>query len=178
MSLLARRYANALLLAAKAAGAVDQVGSDLKSLHGALLDRRVRALLQSPDLTSAERGRVLGRLGTGRHQLVQNTIGLLQRRRRLEVLFDLEPEYRALVMRERGEVEGVVESPRPLGEAELQKLQALAERLSGRRIALQVSIRPELIGGVRLRLGNVLYDGSVKTSLEQLEQSLLQAPIG
>ena len=177
MTLLARRYATALLMAARPAGAVDAIDADLQGLHGQVLDKRVRALLGSPDVSTGERTKMIDKLGAGRHKLVQNLLGLLVRRHRLEVLFDLHPAYRSLLMAERGEVEGVVETPRPLDASSLQQVTELARRLSGQRVALDVQVRPELLGGIRLRLGNVLWDGSLKSALDQLERQLLQAPV-
>lgn len=177
MTLLARRYATALLMAARPAGAVDAILVDLQALHGQVLDKRVRALLGSPDVSAGERTRMIGKLGAGRDKLVQNLLGLLLRRHRLEVLFDLYPAYRSLLMAERGEVEGVVETPRPLDASSLQQVTDLARRLSGQQVALEVQVRPELLGGIRLRLGNVLWDGSLKSALDQLERQMLQAPV-
>lgn len=176
MSLLARRYATALHLAAKAQGAADQVLDDLTAVHSTLA-APLLAMLQSPDLTADERQRVLGQLGTGRHQLVQNLLQLLQHRHRLEVLPELQPAYRELVMHERGQQDGVVETPLPLDQDELMRLSQLASRLSGKQVSLTMKLRPDLIGGVRLLVGNVLFDGSVKSALDQLEQQLLQARV-
>lgn len=177
MTLLAKRYATALHVLAQQQGAVDAVDADLQALHRALAGPAAKALLTSPDVRVAEREQVLGKLGQGRHQLVQNVLGVLQHRRRLEVLFDLYPAFHALRLADRGEVEGVAETPHALGEAEVAALQALAGRLSGKKVSLTVAIRPELLGGVRLRVGNVLYDGSMAAQLTQLEHKLLQAAI-
>jgi F-type H+-transporting ATPase subunit delta len=136
-----------------------------------------RALITSPDITVAERQAVLDKLCAGRTELLRNLIGVLQERRRLEVLFDLYPAYRALVMAARGEVEGIVESAHPIDAGELAALTTLAGRLSGMKVRLSVAERADLLGGVRLRIGNVLYDGSLRAALEQLEQKLQQAAI-
>ena len=47
----------------------------------------------------------------------------------------------------------------------------------GKNVTLEVAVNPDLIGGVRLRLGNTLYDGSVATVLEELERALMEAPL-
>ncbi len=177
MSLLAKRYAVALNLAAKAAGSVDNVLRDVESLHAVLQDRRASAMWLSPEITAAQRARIADKLAAGKSPLIANLLHLLLRRRRQEVLGDLYPALRALVMAERGELEGLVETPMPLSADDLQSLQALAQKLSGSKCLLAVRVRPELIGGVRLIVGNVLYDGSLKSALEQLEQKLLQASV-
>ena len=177
MTLLGKRYASALHALATEQGAADAVGKDLEAVHAALADPRVRPVLTSPDLTAPERTQLLSALVAGRHTLVANTVGVLQHRRRLDVLFDLYPAYRALAMQARGEVDGVVESAMPLDEPDLQALTALAGRLSGKKVGLRAAVRPELLGGVRLRLGNILYDGSLHAALAQLEQKLQQAAV-
>ncbi|HZN38634.1 MAG TPA: F0F1 ATP synthase subunit delta, partial [Planctomycetota bacterium] len=84
---------------------------------------------------------------------------------------------RSLLMADRGEVDGVVQTPFPLGDAELKSLEGLAGRLSGKKVSLSVQLRSDLLGGVSLRVGNELYDGSMKSTLVQLQQKLLQASI-
>jgi F-type H+-transporting ATPase subunit delta len=177
MTLLTRRYATALFLAAKAQNAVPQVEAELGAMHAGLQEDALQALLLSPEVPGPERARVLQKLGAGRSPLLQNLLQVLLRRRRLEVLFLLQPAFRALCMQARGEIEGQVETPRPLAPEDLSRLVQLSQQLSGKKCSLAVSVRPELIGGVRLLLGNVLYDGSVKSGLEQLEQRLLQASV-
>jgi F-type H+-transporting ATPase subunit delta len=177
MTLLAKRYATALHLAAQGQRAADAVDGDLQALAAGLAAPSARTLLLSPDLGAAERDRLLERLGAGRHALVQNLLGVLRERRRLDVLFDLAPAYHALRLHDRGEVEGVAESARPLDASAMSSLAALASRLSGKKVSLTANVQPELLGGVRLRVGNVLYDGSMKSALDQLEQQLLQAQL-
>lgn len=177
MTLLARRYATALHALATQQGAVDAIGGELAALHQALRPAAARALLQSPDVTAAERAQVLDKLVAGKHPLLRNLVGVLQHRRRLEVLFDLFPAWNTLVMASRGEVEGVAESAHPLSTDELASLTELAGRLSGKKVKLTAALRPDLLGGVRLRIGNVLYDGSLRASLDQLEQKLQQSAV-
>ncbi len=177
MSLLARRYATALFLAARGKGAQEAVAQDLQALHGTLNAAATRALLASPDISGAERSALLDKLAAGRHPLVGGLLKTLQHRRRLEVLPDLHPAYRHLLMADKGEQDCVVETARPLDQEQLAQVEALAAKLSGRRVRVTVAVRPELLGGVRLRIGNELYDGSLSTALEQLERNLMQAAI-
>lgn len=177
MTLLAKRYAQALHALATEQGAAAAVAKDLAALHEVVSDATVRALLTSPDVPAPERARILEKLTAGRHSLVTNTIGVLQQRRRLEVLFDLFPAFRALEMAAHGEVDGVVESAMALDPADVEALTALAGRLSGKKVHTTVAVRPDLLGGVRLRIGNVLYDGSLRAALVQLEQKLQQVPV-
>lgn len=177
MTLLAKRYAEALHSLASTQGATAAVATDVQWLHEQLASRAVRGLLTSPNVSTSQRSAMLQKLGAGRHALVQNLLGVLQHRRRLDVLFDLHPAFHALLLAERGEAEGVVETPKPIEAAQLQALEELAGRLSGKKVTLTVALRPELLGGVRLRVGNVLYDGSVQATLAQLRTKMLLASI-
>lgn len=177
MTLLAKRYATALFALAKEKGVADAVASDLAALHGELHAPNAAALLTSPDVAADERKGILAKLTEGRHELVANLVGVLQHRRRLEVLADLPTAFRDLFMADRGEVEGVAESAHPLGDEELAALATLANRLSGKKVVLTASHRPDLIGGVRLIVGNVLYDGSLRAALDQLESKLQQSSV-
>ena len=57
------------------------------------------------------------------------------------------------------------------------EIERIERELAARKVELQPRVLPELLGGVRLRLGNLLFDGSVKTALDQLEQRLHQVPV-
>ena len=177
MTLLAKRYASALFTLAKEKGAVDAVASDLAALHAELHAPGASALLTSPDVTADDRGKVLAKLSGERLELVGNLVGVLHHRRRLEVLVDLPTAFRELLMLDRGEVEGVAESAHPLDDADLKTLTELASRLSGKTVVLTAAHKPELIGGVRLVVGNVLYDGSLRAALDQLQSKLQHSTV-
>lgn len=176
MTLLAKRYATALFALAKDKGVTDAVASDLAELHGELHAPHAGDLLTSPDVAADERVGILAKLTAGRHDLVANLVGVLQHRRRLEVLCDLPAAFRELYMDDRGEVEGTAESAHPLDEQELKSLTELACRLSGKQVVLTATHVPDLLGGVRLYVGNVLYDGSLRAALNQLQDKLQQLP--
>lgn len=177
MTLLAKRYATALFALAKDKGAADAVASDMAALHGELHAPGASELLSSPDVSVEERANVLKKLTEGRHELVTNLVGVMQHRRRLDVLPDLPTAYRTLYMEDRGEVEGVAESAHPLGADELAGLTELANRLSGKKVVLTSKHNTELLGGVRLIVGNVLYDGSLRAALTQLQDKLQQSSV-
>ncbi len=178
MSLLARRYAGALFAAARERDAVDAVVADLAAIDAVLADDGIRRAIASPEISAATRGKVLERLGEGRHELTRNLLGVLQHRRRAAILPELREAFDADVRESRGEVVGIVESARALGQADLDEVERLAGRLAGdRTVFLTLRENPSLIGGIRLKIGNTLYDGSVATKLDELHKRLMEAPI-
>ena len=177
MTSLARRYARALFEVAEERKATEAVAADLAHFDAVLADADLRAAVLRPELPASLVGRLVAKLGEGRHELVRNLLLALAGRRRLGLLVELRAAFDALALASRGEVEGVVESARPLAAAEVDALAAEASRLSGRKVHLRVREVPELIGGVRLRVGNTLWDGSVASQLEGLRQRLRDVPI-
>ena len=178
MSQIADRYAKALFDAARESGALDAVASEMEGLAKVFEDAEVREGLTAPDVSEAARGRVLAKLGEGRHQLIRNVVGVLQERHRVTVLPELPAAFETLVLQERGIVRGVVQSSHAFDDSVWAQVQEIADRLAGdRKVYLTFESRPELLGGIRLRIGNTMYDGSLKTQLEDLRQDMLAAPL-
>lgn len=177
MSLPVKRYATALYRAADEKGAVDAVAGDLEALHAVLSEPDVRAVLTNPAAPVGLCRTILDKATSGAHELVVNFTKVAVERRRVELLPDIWPSFQALVREARGEATGVLETARPLGDGERERLETLAASLSGKKVTLEVVENPDLIGGVRLRVGNTLYDGSMAHSLEQLHKQLMAAPL-
>lgn len=177
MTSLARRYARALFEVAQERDAVDPVAADLAAIDTVLQDPELRGIVAREDLSARAISGLTSRLAEGRHELVQNLLHTLESRRRHTVLLGLRESYDALVRAARGEITGTAEVAREVGDEQRRALEELAGRLSGKRVHLRFQQAPELIGGVRLRLGNTLYDGSVATRLEELQKKLLEAPL-
>ena len=177
MSLLANRYARALFDAAQSSDAIDAVAGDLTTVARALADPVIRAVVLEPDTPVATRRRALEKLAENFHQLTKNLVQMLLARRRQALLTCLQPAFRRLVMEAAGEVDGLLESAAPLSEDTLRAVTSTAAALSGKTVVLTVRENPDLIGGVRLRIGNTLYDSSVATAIEELERALMSAPI-
>ena len=178
MTAIARRYARALFEVAVAKSALDAVADDVRAVTDEITgDGDLADWLARGDLSAGAIAKLLDGLAQGRHPLVQNLLRTLRERRRHPVLLELRQEFDRLVRESKGEILGIAESARPLGAEQRQELSDLASRLSGKQVRLEFHENPELIGGVRLRLGNTLYDGSVATVLEELQQRLLSAPL-
>ena len=177
MSLLAQRYAKAVFEVAEEQNAADAVDADLSRLASALRNDDVAAAVMSPDTTADVRGKVVEKLLGDAHDLSRNLIGVVLRRRREAILPDLPAAYKTLLRTARGKVVGVVETAKPIDEAGIQVLEAHAGKLTGKNVTLEVEFNSDLIGGIRVRLGNTLYDGSVATVLQDLERSLMEAPL-
>lgn len=170
------RWAEALYAAAKKQGALAAVQSDVARLASALAAPGGSDAFHPRFDREERRKQVLAKLG-GAHALVQNFVGLAFDRRREEVLRAIGRAFKRLELAERGIVEGVVESARPLGAAELASLSREVGAHLGKQVELRNEIVPELVGGVRVRAANRMIDWSVQGRLETLRRRLLEVPL-
>jgi F-type H+-transporting ATPase subunit delta len=103
---------------------------------------------------------------------VDNLIGLLLRRRRLEAIVDIAREFRRLYNMEQGIVEARATSAAKLNDEEVNALRARLEQMTGGRIELTLGVDPALLGGLQVRMGDLLIDGSVRGRLDRLRSRL------
>lgn len=176
-STAARRYARALFSLASEAGQVVPLREQLDAMHRLFASEpALRAALFRPLHPVAERRAVLSAVSE-RMQLdrvLRNFLVYLIDQRRLVAFDAIRDEYGRLADEAAGRVQARVTAAAPLDEAQRQRLQnALAAR-TGRRVELDVSVDPELIGGAVAVVGNVVFDGSLRTQLAQLRESLSQ----
>jgi F-type H+-transporting ATPase subunit delta len=171
------RWAGALYGLAQKRGALEQVVRDVQRIAKAVAEPELRRRIVNPHVPRAERRAALDPLLAGAHALTRNFVHLLLDRGREEVLFGLGAAFHRRGLDERRQLEGVVESARPLEPAQVQEIAAKLGGLMQRELLLQNRVVPELIGGARVIAGTRMLDGSVRGRLEQLRKRLLEAPL-
>jgi len=105
-------------------------------------------------------------------QPVRNTIFLLIRRGRIEQLPRVVAEFVRLDERRQGITHATATSALPLTDTEIRALTARLEQMTGGRIALTTQVDESLLGGIVVRVGSQLIDGSVRGRLERLRNQL------
>jgi F-type H+-transporting ATPase subunit delta len=173
---IARRYARALLEVASERGSVDRVTDQLTGFARAVQQNPdVADVLANPAFTRAQRMAVMDglvRVAGDVDPSVVNLLRLLVDRSRFAYLSDIARVYRDLADAMAGRVRGKVTSARPLDGQVLSRLEQSLERLLQRDVVLDAQVNPKLIGGVAAQVGSVLYDGSLRTQLEELRRTL------
>jgi F-type H+-transporting ATPase subunit delta len=171
---VARRYAVAVFQLADEAHAVDAVGADLHVLRGAIYeDQTSKGFFLSPVIDRKEKERVLSSVFSGKlHDIALHTLLLLVRKRREALLGEIVRQYDALQMQARGEEPLSITSARELSTAELGSMVERLERLYGKKFSVTQTVKPNLIGGVRIMMGDRRIDGSVEGRLEELTRTL------
>lgn len=175
MKALAQRYAAALADVAIERNSAPQVRQDIAAFAG-LMDesRELRQLLANPAVPRAGKHAVIEslveRLGSSR--TVRNFLLLLVDHRRAALLPDIELAYESLLDAKLGLTRAAVTTGQELVAAERAELIGALERLVGGRVEAQFLVDDHMLGGVRVRVGSTIYDGSVRGQLNKLRARL------
>ena len=92
---------------------------------------------------------------------------------RLAAVPEIARQFRVLANEVAGNSDAVIQSAFPIGQAELSELIATLEKRFGRKLEAKVQVTPELIGGVRVAVGDEVLDTSVQARLEQMKSALI-----
>lgn len=173
---VARRYALALYEEAQQAGSAQAVDADVVLVGETLAgSRELRALFASPIVAREKKEAVLGRLFEGRvDALTLRFLRLLVEKQREELVPAIVEAYRALSDTREGVVEAHVRSAQPLTDDERAALQRALTGRTGRAVRLVADVDPALIGGLVVRVGDRVYDRSLRHQLEQLREQLAE----
>lgn len=174
-SAAAQRYAKALFALARDEGRIEPVGEEFTSLVEAMKAvPPLRDVLVRPLYPVAERRAALRAVGEriGLSPLVQHFLSFVIDQRRTRDIEAILDEYRQLAEAAAGHVRGKVASAAPLDDGQLERLRAALARRTGRIVDLEVHVDPQLLGGVVARVGDLVFDGSLRTQLAQLRASL------
>ncbi len=167
-----RRYAEAAFEIATRDGSIETWRKDLDLAATTLGDGDLMAVLANPALPLDERLTVARRVFEGLSRPAGNLIQLLVRRRRIEQLPRVAAEFGRLDDRRQGIVHATATSASPLTDPETRAITARLEQMTGGRIALQTDVDESLLGGLVVRVGDRLIDGSVRGRLERLRNQL------
>lgn len=174
-SALTRRYAKALVELAVEQQAVDHYGEELATVNAVLgREELLRLLLDSPTLVMSKKAAMLSDLAAALELSagMRKFLGLLLTKDRLRYLPQIEETYRRLADELSGVLRARITSAVALDAEQQRAIGASLEKQTGKKVALNVSVDPQLIGGVQAEIGGRLFDGSVRTQLKRIEESL------
>lgn len=172
---LARRYARALLELGNAGGNLDALGSDLRTFAGAMKSSaELITVLTNPAIRRADRKKVIdGLLARFQPQpATKNLIYLLLEGERLASVPAISREVDAMIEARAGRVSAEVTSAKALDPAQLSQITAALEKLSGKKVSVTSKEDASLLGGVVAKVGDTVYDGSLRTQLRTLRDEL------
>lgn len=174
---VSRRYARALFDLAQEKGQMDQVDQEFGMIVSMIeTNPSLRAVMEDVLLAPEVKGNLVRKLFTGKvSELVFNFLLVVVRKRREAFFPQMYRSFLDLANEARGIVEVEVRSAVALPEETARTLeQKLVTRL-GKRVKFQTQVAPELIGGLVVRVGDELMDGSVRTRLRRMRDRLIRS---
>lgn len=175
---IAERYARAIFELGEESGSLSLVSEQIKRFADEYAgSRELRLVFADPVLDEQQRERLAGAIAErlGLSPIAQNSVKLLARRRRLNVVREIAAALMRLSDEKRGVLRVRVRSARPLTDDYCSKLTREIQSATGRSIVLEKSVDPSLIAGVLTQIGDNTIDGTLRGRLEDYEQQLLGA---
>jgi F-type H+-transporting ATPase subunit delta len=172
---LARRYARAILELANESNAVEQTGKELNEFAATWNGSdELRAVFLNPEVSPDQRKAVISELvqRSGLAPLTRNSLLYIADKGRLAALPLIARAFNDLSEGSSGIVRAEVTSAAPLSDTYYAQLQKTLEQVTGHKVSIEKKTDPSLIAGVVTRVGDKVYDGSIKTRLEDLSNSL------
>jgi F-type H+-transporting ATPase subunit delta len=170
---IARPYAEAVFNLARERGELGKWSEALALIAGVLQDDQMQAAIANPKLTTADIEKLmLAICGEKIDGAAGNLIQVLAHNGRLAVLPEIRELYEVFKAEDEGLLEARISSAYPLDSAQLERVASLFSRRYQKKIVPSVSVEPELIGGVRVQIGDKVWDTSVRGRLHDMAAAL------
>ena len=173
----ARRYAKALYGLAREEGRVGEVQGELASMADLLAESgELRGALFRPLYPVSERRRVLERVADRLETtpVVKNFYLFLVEQRRLVDFEAIRAEYARLADLDVGRIRAEVRTASPLDDAQLDRLRRALGGRTDQNVELSIETDPSLLGGAVAKVGDLVFDGSLRSQLRQLRANLMK----
>lgn len=175
-SVIARRYARALLNIAVAADKVTAVAEGLDDLADTLVSAPAfHDLLANPKIPQVQKEAVMAAVlaKIAPDETVNIFARYLSSKRRAALLDEIRQAFHRLADIETGHAQAMVKVAAALDEDETEQLRRKIEAFSGKTITLDVEVDPALLGGVVTRIGSTVWDGSLRSHLNNIHESII-----
>ncbi len=172
---IARRYAKALIQVAAGQGTVEQHFSELEAFSKTLVPGEEAAeFFEAPSYGIEAKREIVKELASrlGVSKTIRDFMLLLLDKKRLDQLDAILESYRSFADEAAGILRSAVISAVPLSEEQVAELRRTLEKATGKKVILSVSADPQLIGGVVTRIGDKVFDGSIRTQLTKIQDIL------
>jgi F-type H+-transporting ATPase subunit delta len=176
MEEIAEVYARALFEVARDNDVLDRVHDELGQFADALTeDRNLQVFLFSPYFSSEEKKDGITRIVSDADERLVNFLQLLAERHRMPALFRIRRSFDSMWAEENKLLPVTVTSAVELDENLVQEIGKSIEDQTGRRVELSSKVDPDVLGGLQVRVGNMVLDATVRNRLEQLRKQVARA---
>ncbi len=169
---LSRRYAMALYLSAAEGGGQDRVRSELAEAYKSLSGQM--AVLKNPTISAKEHKALVAKTAPNLSPKTKHFLELLIDKKRINLLPAIAGDLMRIADEGAGRVRAQVRSASELSQPELDSLLQRLKKYSGKDVLAETKIDPELLGGVVVRMGDLVLDGSIAGKLRNLASALTE----
>jgi F-type H+-transporting ATPase subunit delta len=169
------QYANALADVALAQDVADAALKQLRDFCTAFADStELRNVLASPAVPREARHGVIEKIAArlGADKIVCNFLFVVADHHRMHILPEIYAAFEQVVRERQGVAEAEISSATELSTAQKKRFSQILERLTGKKIQAKFLLNPDLLGGAVVRVGDTIYDGSVRNSLNEMRARL------
>ncbi|WP_010648357.1 F0F1 ATP synthase subunit delta [Oceanobacillus massiliensis] len=176
-AIVAKRYADALFQLGKEKNSLEQYADEFRVVREVFKNnKQLVTILKHPKIDNVKKKQFISEVFQGVHIDVVNTIKLVVERHRTDAIPSIINHFIQLVNDAKGIAEATVYSVRELSDSEKQQLQlSFSKRLGKTSINLLNVVDPSVIGGVKIRVGNTIYDGTVSGKLNRISRKIVSA---
>ncbi|WP_284140125.1 MULTISPECIES: F0F1 ATP synthase subunit delta [unclassified Virgibacillus] len=174
-AIVAKRYADALFQLGNDKAALDQLMEEFRVVKQVFQeDKQLRGFLAHPRITLSQKTTFIDEVFKDCSKDVLNTLKLLAERHRVALVPSIIENFINLVNSARGVAEATVHSVRKLSDAELKDLETtVAKRFNKSVVHLENKVDPSLLGGIKIRIGNTIIDGTISGKLKRIERNII-----
>ena len=170
---IARNYAETLFDLARRDGATEAWGELMDTTAAAMGTDKVEAVLMSPRVTTEQKVRIVSDALAGAPRPFVQFLAAVLRRGRQVLLPTIADEYRAMLDQSLGRVRAGITMARPVDEARKAEIVAKLSAALGKEVIAGFAVDPAILGGTVVRIGDQVYDGSVRKRLGRLRRQLI-----
>src|SRR5436190_6571115 len=176
MEEIARVYAQSLFEVARERGKLDAIREQLAAVAEAVAESRdLQVFLFSPYFSSAEKREGISRAVSGAEPELVNFLELLAEKHRMPVIFRIRRQFDELWAKENKQLEVRLTSAVELDPEIVERVGSEIERQTQRKIELEADVDEQIIGGLVLRVGNMVLDASLRSKIERLRKEVARA---
>lgn len=174
-SILANRYAKALFSVAQEENAFDDYAKSLNEVAAAMTTYpEVRDGLANVMYPVDVRSKVMAHIAEaqGATQVIKNFLDLVVQKKRAAFLPEIAEAFQALIDTQRNICQGTVVTAMPLSAELNDKVQATLEKITGKKVVMTTKVDPSILGGIIAKVGDLVMDGSIRSQLQGLKESI------
>ena len=174
--ILAKRYAKAIFSLGKEQGKVETYAETLNAIADLFVDSalEVEDALTNPLYPLEARQKVMAKIAKAvdADRIMSTFLNLLIEKKRVDVLPEIASAVQEMLDRAENISHGSVISAIEIDSALLEKIQATLENITGNKVILETQVDPSIIGGIVAKVGDLVLDGSIRTQLNGLKESI------